>query len=191
VLESSGSGETGVLIRAGGVPWLVQSGDIVLAGSRFDPQWTSLPLSAAFVPFLDALVNRVVRGEVAAIAAAPGDPVSLPDGTVRVTGPGGDITVEGGSQFRPAVPGLYFLIGAEDTLGSISVNPDPRESVLARSGDGPVTSLWQGARVTGLEQGATLAFTAAARRDLRPPLLWLALMLGLLEVGLAAWRRHT
>ena len=190
VLEPTTSGETGVLIRAGGVPWLVRSGDIVLVGSRFDPDWTSLPLSASFVPFLDALVNRVVRGEVSVIAAAPGDAVTLPDGTERVGGPGGEVAVEGGARFHPAMPGLYYLIAAGDTIGSVSVNPDPRESVLTRATDRAVGALWKGTRISGLDESARLAFTAAARRDLRPPLLWVALVLGVIEVGLAAWRRH-
>ncbi|HEX9893705.1 MAG TPA: BatA domain-containing protein [Gemmatimonadales bacterium] len=189
-LESAGSGEAGVLIRAGGIPWLVRTGDVVLAGSRFDPEWTSLPLSAEFVPFLDAMVNRVVRGEIAAISAAPGDAVTLPDGTQRVGGPGGEVAVEGGALFRPALTGLYFLLSGRDTLGTVSVNPDPRESVLTRATDRAVEALWRGARTVSLEQGARLAFTAAARRDLRPPLLWLALVLGVVEAGLAAWRRH-
>ena len=88
------------------------------------------------------------------------------------------------------MPGLYYLIAAGDTIGTVSVNPDPRESVLTRATDRAVSALWKGARITGLDEGARLAFTAAARRDLRPPLLWFALVLGVIEVGLAAWRRH-
>lgn len=189
-LESSGSGETGVLLRAGGAPWLVRSGDVVLAGSRFDPAWTALPLSAGFVPFLDALVNRVIPGELAALSAAPGDAVPLPDGTRQVSGPGGEVAVEGGALFRPQQNGVYFLVGERDTLGSLSVNPDPRESVLTRASDRSVSSLWRGARLVSLEDGPGTAFTAASRRDLRLPLLWLALALGLVEAGLAAWRRQ-
>jgi hypothetical protein len=188
-LKAAGSGETGVLLRAGGEPWLVRSGDVVLVGSRFDPAWTSLPLSARFVPLLDALVNRVVRGELATLSAAPGDPVQLPDRTERVAAPGRVVGVEGGALFRPGSIGLHFLLAGQDTIGVVSVNPDPRESDLTRAGNRNATSLWKGSRVVALDAGAHAAFTAASRGDLRGPFLWLALALGVLEAGLAAGRR--
>lgn len=189
-LTAAASGETGVLLRVGGAPWLVRSGDVVLVGSRFDPSWTGLPLSAKFVPLVDALVNRVVRGEIAALTAAPGDPVPMPDRTERVAAPGRTVSVEGGSLFRPAGPGLHFLLAGQDTIGVVSVNPDPRESDLTRAEDRTVTSLWRGARVVPLEDAPDAAFTGASRGDLRKPFLWLALALGLVEAGLAAGRRR-
>ena len=191
-LESvAGSGQTGVLVRAGGAPWLVQSGDVVLLGSRFDPAWTGLPLSAGFVPLLDALVNRYARGTLATLTTAPGDPVALPDQADAVVLEGRRTSVEGGSMFRPATTGVHYLLAGRDTLGVVSVNPDPRESELARAGDGMVTSLWRGARLVPLDEAATAAFTTVARGDLRGPFLWLALVLGLLEMMLAGWRRRS
>jgi hypothetical protein len=100
------------------------------------------------------------------------------------------VAVEGGARFRPRQKGVYFLIGEADTLGSLSVNPDPRESVLTRATDRTVENLWRGTRLVSLQEGPRVAFTAASRRDLRPPFLWLALVLGLAEAGLAAWRRQ-
>jgi hypothetical protein len=188
-LVPGGSGETGVLIRAGGAPWMVRSGEVVLVGSRFDPAWTALPISAKFVPLLDALVNRIVLGEIASLTAAPGDPVPMPDRADRVAAPGRTVPVEGGSLFRPASAGLHFVLSGQDTIGVVSVNPDPRESDLARATDRAVTSLWKESRVVSLEDGAKAAFTAASRGDLRGPFLWLALALGLVEAGLAAGRR--
>src|SRR4029077_12640672 len=32
-------------------------------GSRLDTAWTALPRATAFVPFVDALINQVARGE--------------------------------------------------------------------------------------------------------------------------------
>jgi hypothetical protein len=66
-----GSGE--VLATVNGEPWLVRAGEIVLLGSRLDTAWTALPAAPGFVPFLDALVNRVVAGE-ADVAEAEGAP---------------------------------------------------------------------------------------------------------------------
>ena len=62
-----------VLARVNGEPWAVASGGMVLVGSRFDSAWTALPIHPAFVPLLDALVNRFVRGE-APIATGEGVP---------------------------------------------------------------------------------------------------------------------
>lgn len=188
-LRTAGSGETGVLLRIGGAPWLVRSGNVVLVGSRFDPGWTPLPLSARFVPLLDALVNRVVQGEVAALTGAPGEGVPMPDRTDAVAAPGRTVPVEGGSRFRPLVTGPHFLLAGSDTIGVLSVNPDPRESDLTRANPRAVSDLWGGARVVALEEAGNRAFSAAARGDLRGPLLWVALVLGLLEAGLAAGRR--
>jgi hypothetical protein len=53
-----------------------------------------------------------------------------------------------------------------------------------------VRRLWSGAQVVGLGDAAPLAFASGAVGDLRGPLLWLALCLGLAEMALAAgWRR--
>jgi hypothetical protein len=65
-LEPPPAGDSGlVLARVNGEPWLVRAGDVVLVGSRLDTTWTSLPTRPGFVPFVDALVNRVARGEAA------------------------------------------------------------------------------------------------------------------------------
>jgi hypothetical protein len=66
-------GADGVLATVNGEPWLVRSGDVVLLGSRLDTAWTALPAAPGFVPFVDALVNRIVIGE-AAVASAEGAP---------------------------------------------------------------------------------------------------------------------
>jgi len=58
-----GAADTAVLATVNGEPWLVRDGDAVLLGSRLDTAWTALPASAGFVPFVDALVARVVHGE--------------------------------------------------------------------------------------------------------------------------------
>ena len=191
-LVSSGSGRTGVLATVGGEPWLVRSGRILLLGSRLDPEWTELPVSAGFMPFMDLLVNRLARGEVTLAEGAPGDPVPLPDQVSRVRQGDRDWPVEGGGSFRPADVGAYFLLAADDTVGAIAANIDPRESLLARAGDDQVRRLWTGARLVEPEEVGGLAFSAGALGDLRGPLLWLALALGVLELALATlWRRQT
>jgi len=70
-----GGDSTAVLASVAGEPWAVASAGVVLLGSRVDTSWTALPTSPAFVPFLDAMLNRFVRGET---------PVSERDGAPRV-----------------------------------------------------------------------------------------------------------
>lgn len=60
---SAGADSSAVLARVNGEPWLVRAGEVVLVGSRLDTSWTALPARPGFIPFMDALVNRVVRGE--------------------------------------------------------------------------------------------------------------------------------
>ena len=62
-LRLMGSDSAAVLARVNGEPWAVAVGGVVLLGSRLDTTWTALPATPAFVPFVDALVNRFVRGE--------------------------------------------------------------------------------------------------------------------------------
>ncbi len=190
-LEPAASGRTGVLARVRGEPWIVRSGDVVLLGSRLDPAWTELPVAAGFMPFMDFLVNRAARGEVALVEAAPGDPAPLPDRVTEIRREQRTWPVEGGAPFRPPEPGLYFLLAGHDTIGALAANLDPRESHLARATDAQVRELWRGARVVPLARASGAAFASAARGDLRGPLLWVGLLLGLTELGLAsAWRRE-
>ena len=187
-LEPVGNARSGVLATAGGAPWIVRSGRVVLIGSRLDPEWTSLPVSAAFIPLLDALVNRMARGEVATVEAAPGDPAPVPDLATEVRTGNRTWPVEGGARFRPPEPGIYYFLAGRDTLGALSVNPDPRESELTRATDAQIRGLWPGTRVVSTAEAAATGFFGSARADLTGPLLWLALTLGLVELLVASGR---
>ncbi|MGN6392228.1 MAG: vWA domain-containing protein [Gemmatimonadales bacterium] len=190
-LQSSESGRTGVLATVGGAPWLVRSGDVVLLGSRLDPAWTDLPVSAGFMPFMDALVNRLARGVVSLEDGTPGEPVNLPDLVSDVRQGERDWRVEGGGAFRPGEPGTYYLVDGDDTVGAIAANIDPRESLLAPAPDAQIRRLWPGAQIMSLASVADAVFNAGARGDLRGPLLWAALLLALGETALASgWRRR-
>ena len=189
-LESLGSGRTGVMATVGGAPWIVRGGGVVLLGSRIDPAWTGLPLSAAFMPFMDALLNRVARGEITLSGGFPGDPVALPDQVTEVTLGERRWRAEGGAPFRPAETGIHFLLSGRDTVGALAVNFDPRESLLDRAPDDAVEDLWEGARIVTPDEGPSRAFSLGVRSDLRGPLLWGALALGLFEILLASvWRK--
>jgi hypothetical protein len=190
-LQSTSSGRTGVLATVNGAPWIVRGGNVILLGSRLEPGWTDLPVSAGFMPFMDVLLNRLARGEAALDRGAPGDPVPLPDLVTEVRQGTRSWRVEGGGLFQPPEAGVYFLQSGRDTVGAISVNPDPRESRLARASDGQARQFWKGARVVPLSGSGDAAFSSASRGDLRGPLLWMALLVGLMEAGLASgWGRR-
>jgi len=190
-LQSTASGRSGVLATVNGAPWIVRDGSVILLGSRLDPAWTDLPTSAGFMPFMDVLLNRLARGEVALGHGAPGDAVALPDQVTMVRQESREWRVEGGGMFQPPATGVFYLLAGRDTVGAMSVNPDPRESNLARATDAEARRLWKGARVVALKDAAGDTFSSASRGDLRGPLLWFALIAGLAEVGLASvWRRR-
>ncbi len=72
--EGPGTGrDSAVLATVNGEPWMVRDRSVLLLGSRLDTAWTVLPGTPAFVPFVDALVNRLARGE-APVGEAEGLP---------------------------------------------------------------------------------------------------------------------
>src|ERR1041384_7335357 len=156
---------------------LFRSG-VILLGSRLHPQWTDLPVSAEFVPFLDFLAHRAVRGELTLVDVAPGEPATLPDLATAVVHEGKIRPVEGGSPFRSAESGLHYILAGRDTVGVVAVNPDARESLLSRASDADLRRLWPGTRVVAPERARAAAFESGGRADLRGPLLALAVQIG-------------
>lgn len=133
-LEGSGT----VIARLGdgreGEPWLVRDGDVILVGSRMETDWTSLPVSAGFVPFLDLLMNRIAAAQSWIVSALPGEVVEIPEAASALLTPDGAIPIPASGRITaPVSPGVYFLRGAgTDTVGAVEVNHDPRESMLRR-----------------------------------------------------------
>ena len=98
---------------------MVRAEDVVIIASRMEDDWTALPLSAGFLPFLDVVVNRIATGGGWLVPATAGATPDLPAGA----------EVVGAS--TPLEPGVYFLRGgAGDTVGALEVNHDRRESRL-------------------------------------------------------------
>ncbi|HEY3934451.1 MAG TPA: BatA domain-containing protein [Gemmatimonadales bacterium] len=183
-LESTGqSGE--VLATVNGEPWVVRGGGVVLVGSRLDPAWTALPLSASFVPLVDALLTGAVRGELDYPDVVAGEPIALPRRVTGVAHDGRVTSMPGDGRWVPRDVGVFHLLAGADTLGAIAVRIDARESDLRRATDSEVHALWPGSIVAGLRDGPALAFAAGGRADLRGALLLLAFCCALAETILA------
>ncbi len=183
-VEAAGGGGE-ILATVAGEPWVVRSGDVLLLGSRLEPAWTALPLGTAFVPWLDALLSRALRGEAVLEGVVAGEPMRLPERVGAVVRAGERTVVEGGAPWSPPTPGVYHMLAGEDTLGAVSVILDPRESDLRRADEGSVRTLWGRTTVLELDEGPRRAFTVGGRGDLRGALLLLALLGVCAEVGLA------
>lgn len=175
VLEPTTAGAGEVLVSADGAPWAVRDAEVVLLGSRLDPAWSELPLTAGFVPLLDHLLTRTLGGNLFLAAAVPGSPVTLPGQVTAVTTSGAVTAVEGGAPWRPATAGIHYLLRGQDTVGAVTAALPEAESVLAPLPDADLRTRWPGAVVRDWDAAGEAAFSQAGRGDLRPLLLLLAL----------------
>jgi hypothetical protein len=182
-------GDGAVLVRAAGEPWLVRAGDQVIVASRMEEAWTTLPVRAAFIPFLDVLVNQVAARESWIVRAAPGATARLPAAARAVLLPAGEVTVPSDGRLpAPRAPGVYFLRGPRgDTVGALEVNHDRRESRLE-------TATARSVRATLGDQARLLSdrgmdrelFEGERRADVTGLLLAAAIVAALAELGLAS-----
>ena len=174
------SGDT--LVRAGGAPWAVAGDGFVLVASPLEPGATSLPLRAAFVPWLGDVVSQRLSGEPMVLrSAAPGAQLSLPPSvTAWVPAAGGTMSsVVDGSLRAPAEPGVYYLMRGAARIGALVVDPEPEESVLQRLSPAILRARLGARRAEVTNDRARLvsaAFDPAAGRSLASPLLAAALL---------------
>jgi hypothetical protein len=155
-LEGSGGD---VLATVNGEPWLVRAGDVVLLGSRLDTAWTALPAAPGFVPFVDALVNRIVTG--AAV-------VGVAEGTPRV-------------EFR--VRGADTVGATAFGLDPRESDLTPATPELVAAAFGPAALVLSDTRL------AAERFAGTRRADASALLLVLALLLAATELGVATLTR--
>lgn len=182
LLQPEAGAVADTLASVGGQPWAVAGDGYVLLGSPLDPAATTLPLRAAFVPWLGELLAQRLSSEPMVVReAAPGDRVALPawiTGWVAV-GSGTPESVLEGTLAAPSNPGVYFLLRGPDSVGALVVNPEPEESVLQRLSPAVLR-----ARLGTRDAGATTdpdafrrsAFDPSAGRSLVTPLLAAALL---------------
>ena len=163
-IEGAGSGEQGadaLVATVNGEPWLVRSGSVVVLGSRLDTAWTALPATPGFVPFIDALVNRIVIGE-AEVASAEGAP--------RVEFRTRGMDTIGATVFGPDAR-ESDLTPATTALVAAALGGKDRASVLSA------------------DRFAAEGFSGTRRADASGILLVLALLLAAAELGVATRTR--
>lgn len=150
-----------VLATVNGEPWLVRSGNVVLLGSRLDTAWTALPASPGFVPFVDALVNRIVAGEAE---------VDYAEGTPRV---------EFGTRGTDTISAMVYGLDSRES----DLTPATTAAATAALGGRD--------RVEVLEADQFVAerFSGTKRADISGVLIVLALLLAAAELGVATRTR--
>ena len=149
------------LATVNGEPWLVRSGTVVLLGSRLDTAWTALPAAPGFVPFVDALVNRLVRGEA--------------DVTLAVGAPLVEFRLRGADTVGATVFG-------PDPRESDLTPASAAVAVAALGGNGRAEVLSDAAF-------ASAGFSGTRRADISGLLLVLALLLAVTELAVATRTR--
>lgn len=191
-----------VLIRTtDGEPWLIRgvtprgSAHLLLA-SPLVPEATELPVSAAMVPFIDALIGEWARrGEHAGTHFTGVDPIRLPDRARRLEGEGVSRPVEPGSWFHPAAAGNYSVLDGDSILLAFSVNPPLEESDRTQAPRKAFEDLLPEADWTWVGDDDPAAWTEAIYRARRGRLAWrpvvaLLLLFAILESTLAASGRR-
>ena len=177
------------IARVGGAPWAVAGDGYVLVASAAETGATDLPLRAAFIPWLDALLSqRLSQGTAGATTSAPGrvvqvpaiaDALEAPDGATHAVTPLALIEA-------PWTAGVHFWRRGTDRVGALVVNGEPVESELARL---PTDSLagQLGASVASADPNVAgrAVFAAGGSRALARTFLLLALLLLVAEALVA------
>lgn len=176
------------LATAGGAAWIVAGDGYVLVASALDTTDTTLPLTAAFAPWLGAVVGERLATESGPVTdAAPGASLRVPAGASALEMPDGRLVpVNGARATAPAVPGVAFWRRGDRRVGAVVVNPEVEESDLA-SLDAAALAARLGARATVTPDAGAWRARAwtAGQRPLMGPLLWLALALLVAELLVA------
>lgn len=175
------------LARASGLPWAVAGDGYVLMASPADDAATDLPIRAAFVPWLDAVIAERLSAAAGVVqGVAPGTRVTVPSGVDGLEAPDGSLrTLRAGTTLRaPWTAGVYFWRRGAARAGALVVNPEGGESQLRALGADSLSARVVDV-VTAPERLARVTFAAGGRRALATPLLLLALGLLIAESWMA------
>ena len=184
-LLREGAGSTDTIATAAGEPWVVAGPGYVLLASRLDPAATTLPVRAAFVPWLADMIGLrlgALQGDGGlAIHARPGAPIRLPAGADALESSAGTRRSVGTERVAaPDERGVWFVLRGARRIGAVVVNAPPEESMLARWSAEALAPRLAGALGRPSTSAATWVrdcFAAGTRRPAVTPLLLLALLL--------------
>ena len=125
------------LAIVGAEAWIVAGDRYVLVGSPLTPTATTLPVRAAFVPWLaDVLTQRLAGAGGGVVHATPGATIRRPLWAESMEdGEGQRIPLSGATFDAPSRSGVFFLLRDGERAGAIVVNGEPEESQLGRFDD--------------------------------------------------------
>lgn len=182
-----------IRLETGG-PFLVSGrdarGTFLLLATPLDPEWTTLPLDAGMLPFLEWTTSRRSGSDAGGRSVLAGEPISLgPDVAVVEAPDGTRHPVDGTQSFRQTRDaGLYRVLRGDTLVERVAVNPPPSESLLdPASEDDLERRIGQGlVRAGDLPAWRRAIFTDRQGPELWWPLLLAALLLLLAESWIAA-----
>jgi hypothetical protein len=188
-LRLVGGGIADTVALAGAEPWIVAGPGYVLVASPLTPEATSLPVRAAFIPWLTDVVTQRLFGDAGrVIEAAPGAPVVRPAGADAMELPGGRrVVLATDTVVAPDHAGVAFFLRGGRRVGALVVNPEPEESDLSRLDGTVIASRLRATEVVVPDSARWTAslFSSSPRRSLLVPVLVLALAVLLLESAVA------
>lgn len=175
-LQAQGAAAAETLAVVGMEPWVVGGPGYVLVGSPLTPDASTLPVSAAFLPWLsDVLASRLHQDRGTVLAASPGQSVVRPSGVDGLEASDGARTALRDATFdAPAAAGTYFLIDGGRRVGALAVNAEAAESRLDRWPGrelGSRVASPPASRAGSTSEWVRLAFSGSPRRSLVLPLL--------------------
>jgi hypothetical protein len=185
---------TDTLATVAGEPWIVAGDGWVLVASPLDPEATTLPVRAAFVPWITDILTQRLAGAVGTVISSPplasvarpawAESLERPDGT--------RLPLTAAMIESPGRPGVYFLLRGTERAGALVVDAEAEESVLDRLSDRELRSRVKAEDVRvarSAERWASAVFASAVRHPLVVPFLAAALLALLAETLLAGARR--
>jgi hypothetical protein len=195
-LRFVGGGSADTIAMAGAEPWIVAGPGYVLVASALTPDATSLPVRAAFIPWLTDVVTQRLFGDAGrVVSASPAAPVARPEGADALELPGGRrVTLAADTVVAPDRAGVAFFLRGARRVGALVVNPEPDESDLVRLDAATLASRVRAREVVSPDSArwGEALFSSSPRRSLLVPVLVLALAVLLLESAVAgAGQRRT
>lgn len=198
------SADSAVLQLESGEPWLVrgtttQGTVYLLLASPLTLEASDIPLSAAMVPLVDALVGDWARRSSVESPNYEGTTaVRVPPRAREVLTPdGARASVEGGAWLNADAPGNYAVTDGRDTLLGFSVNAPLAEAELRRGSRSELEAALPQADWSWVDSAQPAAWESAIFGARRGRLAWRPLVVALLLVSIveaalsAAGRRRS